>query len=1479
MGYERDLLARMRLGITKALRRVGGMRRVSGTSIVAMLCASALAPVVAAGAGPVMLASMGVVGAVGADVLTDVINGALDRLRRNGGLISEESIEAELAARLEEALEAQGEAASSLREAVAAVLQTVNAVSAVMEAAAAHEQELLPVIVEGFTGLGEQFTEFAFVIGDMRRVLGEIEGSLRQQQSALRVEQERAREHALTLLRVLEAVDRKAVTAADLESAAADGSSLWRGCPYLGLVPFEQRDARVFYGRNEMAGQLAQRLWERLDVGGMLLVVGPSGAGKSSLLRAGLMPRLAAGALGPGSGAWPRRVIRPTAHPVRELAMHLADVAALDPVSVYKSLAAAPDETPLIIERAVRTATGVGPDAEKAAPGGAAAVLPPRLVIVIDQLEELFTAGEDGDAGRAEREAYIAALHAAATVPVGSRPAIRALVVVAVRGDFLDSVMAYPPLAAAVDAGPFAVGPMSEAELRLAITGPAAEAGLSVEPALLDAVITDLRGDQAEGSPGSAALPLVSQAMAATWERREIGKLSLRAYQRAGGTADAVNRSAQDAYETLTGQQQDAARFLFTQLTIVTPDGQLARRRCSRTDQRTAATDRARDIAAAIDAFAARRLLILDHDSIEISHDVLLHAWKQLRDWLSDDQLDRTLYSQVVTDAQTWDTNHRDPSYLYQPGRLTTVDAAATRWADAPTRYPPLSPASRAFLSAARHAAHRTAGLRRAAIAVLATFTLVATTAAGIAAHYAANASRQHAVALSRQLAAESLTIDRADPVTARRLAAAAWRIFPTRQAKSALTTLVTEQQQDSLLFADPSSVAAVAFSPGGKLLASADRDGTVRLWDPATRQPVDAPMHAARAADGVNGVAFSPDGKLLASADGDGTVRLWAPATGQPVGAPMHAAHGSGGGPGGALGVAFSPDGKLLASADGDGTVRLWDPATGQPVGMPMHAISSTRGGTGVNSVAFSPDGKLLASAEDDGTVRLWDPVTDRSAGAPLRVISAKRGIGVNSVAFSPDGKLLASADGLSRVRLWDPATGQPVGAPIHAIRVTSAFSIGDGVNEVAFSPSGKLLASADGDGTMRLWNPATGRPVGAPVHAARGMDGAPGGVHGVAFSPDGKLLASADGDGTMRLWNPATGQPAGAPMHAARAIGGVRGVAFSPDGKLLASADSDGTVRLWDPGIGQPAGAPMHAARAPEGVDGVAFSPDGKLLASADGDGTVRLWDPATGRPVRAPMHAISNGSVSAVAFSPDGKLLASGGGYGTIRLWNPATGQPAGVFLHAGRGGMYAVAFSPNGKLLASADGFGIVRSWDPATGQPAGPLLHATHIVKLHAGVAVKGVNGVAFSPDGKLLASGDENGNIRLWDPATGQPVGVPLHAGTGTPGGVLGVAFSPDGKLLASADGNGNVRLWDPATGQPVGVPLHAAASINGVLGVAFSPNGKLLASADGDGTVRLWNVLLFAHPYAALCADVGPPTRQDWHKYAPGEPQPRVCV
>jgi transcriptional regulator with XRE-family HTH domain len=733
------------------------------------------------------------------------------------------------------------------------------------------------------------------------------------------------------------------VLAALREAAAPEGPApgpAWPGGPYLGLVPFEERDAQLFYGRDELADQLVRRLAERLDGAGILLVAGESGSGKSSLLRAGLLPRLAAGALGPGSERWPRRVIRPTASPLRELAMHLAEMAGADPVSVYRSLSAAPDEAPMLAEQAARTATGRGADPEADGPAGAAAGAPPRLVLVVDQFEELFTVGEDADVDAAERKAFVTALHAAATIPAGPRRLPPALVVAAVRADYLGRLIAYPPLKAALDAGLFTVGPMSEAELRLAVTGPAAEAGLVVEPAVVEAVIAELR-DGAGGGLVSGVLPLMSQAMAATWERREGNELTLRGYRRAGGVADAVNRGAQAAYDALTRSQQDAARLVFTQLTLITPDGRFTRRRCRRVDLNSRGTQMAADIDTVIGAFSARRLLVLGEDRVEIAHDALLQAWKQLRDWLADGQLDRALYSQVVTDATTWDSNSRDSSYLYRPGRLATIDAAAARWLGAPARYPPLPATSEAFLGAAHQAARHATRRQRSLIAGLLALTVIAISAAGIAvrdaasaSRQAANASRQHAIALSRQLAAESLSADSANPLTARRLAVAAWRVFPTGQAGSVLANLLMEQQQRGILPGNP-------------------------------------------AGQGVSAVAFSPDGKLLAAAYGDGYVRLWNPATGQAVGAPLPA----GTGPEGVFSVAFSPDGKFLASSGDGSTVRLWNPATRQAVGTLPVDTGQVEGRT---TVAFSPDGKLLAIAGDIGTVRLWDPATRQAVGAP---------------------------------------------------------------------------------------------------------------------------------------------------------------------------------------------------------------------------------------------------------------------------------------------------------------------------------------------------------------------------------------------------------------------------------------------------------------------------------------------------------------
>ena len=1246
--------------------------------------------------------------------------------------------------------------------------------------------------------------------------------------------------------------------------AAADGAGprpgVVAGSPYRGLAAFGEQDAAFFFGREAATAQVLDRMSRCLAGAGLLVVSGASGAGKSSLLRAGVLPRIRSAGLtsAPGATSWPCVVFTPTHAPLGELALRVAVVAGTDASAVGWGLEADPAGFALPARQAAlaRPPGPAGDGDGPAAEGGQ----PPerRLLLVVDQFEELFTQCAD----EGQRRAFITALHAAATARHGAQQAPAALVVLGVRADFEARCADYPQLADAVQ-DRYLVTAMTGRQLRMAITEPAKKAGSGVDDGLVEVLLAEVHNGQ-PGTFGAGVLPLLSHALDQAWRSRTGQTLTLADYERTGGIEGAVTASAQRVYDGLNPAQQAAAQQVFLRLTATSSEGVDSADRATRaelTEGKSPAD--ARDVEAVLEAFAAERLLTLAAGTVELSHEALLTAWPLLRDtWLADSHADRIVRSRLRTTAAEWARQSRDRSYLYSGSLLLAARGTAARIGADPARHPPLSQTERDFLHASSHAHRRTVRRRQAVIAGLLALTLVAVTAAGIAAHNAATAARnaasarhQHAIALSRQLAAESLNIDGTNPVTARRLAVAAWAVFPTGQAYSAIATLLAEQQQHGMLPADPSTVYGVAFSPDGKLLASADGDGTVRLWNPATGRAVGAPLHAS-VQHGVYGVAFSPDGKLLASAGGDGTVRLWNPATGRPVGKPLHAS-GRTTARYGVRAVAFSPDGKLMASAGADGTVRLWNPATGRPVGAPLPASVQW----GVYGVAFSPDGKLLASADGDGTVRLWNPATGRPDGAPLPGSIGSFG-GHGAVAFSPDGKLLAISSGDGTVRLWNPATGRPDDAP----HQTGAIY---GVPGVAFSPGGKLLATADADGTVRLWNPATGRPTGAPLQVTNIYNS----VYGVAYSPNGKLLAIAGGDGTVRLWNPATGRPTGAPLPTGSGpAGGVGGIAFSRDGKLLASADGDGTVRLWNPATGRTVGAPLPAPNAKYGVLGVAFSPDGKLLASADGDGTVRLWNPATGRPVGALLHASAPYGVS-VAFSPDSKLLATGGADGRVRLWNPATGQPVGGPLHASaqNGGVQVVAFSPDGKLLAGGSGDGTVRLWNPATRRPVSVLQTGTG--------PSTGVYALAFSPNGKLLAIGCGDGTVRLWNPATGHPVAT-IRATTSSVYGVHAMALSPHGELLATGSGDGTVRLWNPATRRPVGAPIQTGSGPADALNVvAFSPNGKLLAGGSSNGTVLLWQVSLFAHTYAQLCADVGPPRPQEWNNYASGEPQPKVCA
>ncbi len=418
-----------------------------------------------------------------------------------------------------------------------------------------------------------------------------------------------------------------------------------------------------------------------------------------------------------------------------------------------------------------------------------------------------------------------------------------------------------------------------------------------------------------------------------------------------------------------------------------------------------------------------------------------------------------------------------------------------------------------------------------------------------------------------------------------------------------------------------------------------------------------------------------------------------------------------------------------------------------------------------------------------------------------------------VTAVAVSPDGALLATASEDATVRLWDPATGQPHGAPLTGH---------DGaVWSVAFSPDGTLLASAGSDRTVRLWETATGQPRGEP------LEGHSGAVRSVAFSPDGALLvtagdlATAGDDGTVRLWETATGRPHGALLTGH--TGGVTAMAVTPGGALLASAGADGTVRLWETATGQPRGKPLTGHTG--AVRSVAFSPDGALLASAGADGSVRLWDTPTGRPHGEPLEGDS-GAVQSVAFGPDGDLLASAGEDGAVWLWETATGRPRGEPLRSHTGAVSAVAFSPDGAWLTSAGVDWTARIWEVAD----------TYTVRRQLAGAPGVVSRVAVSPDGDLLATAGGDGTVRVWDSATGRPRGEPL---TGHGGAVWSVAVSPDGALLATAGTERTVRLWETATGRPRGEPLEGHAGA--VTAMAFSPDGALLATGDAEGTVRLW--------------------------------------
>jgi WD40 repeat protein/class 3 adenylate cyclase len=1162
-------------------------------------------------------------------------------------------------------------------------------------------------------------------------------------------------------------------------------------CPYKGLAPFEEDDASLFFGRERLVGELAAR-----TVGlGLLGIVGASGSGKSSVIAAGLLPSLEAGLL-PGSDRWRVAGMRPGEHPFAEL----------------EALRA-------------RTSDGEG-----------------RLVLVVDQFEEVFTACQDD----CERDRFVENLVSTTGAPEA------AVVVVGIRGDYYGHCGAYPELARLLAANHVLVGPMSRDELRRAIEVPARRTGTRVESALTETLVNEIADE-----PGG--LPLLSTALVELWVARSDGWLRLETHERLGGVRGAVARLADSSLENLTDEQAEAVRRMFLRLMTSGDEGAVTRRRVPLSE-----LDLERDptLAAVVERLTQDRLLTVREGTVEVAHEALLREWPTFQEWLTEDAQGRELREHLTHSAKRWGITGRETGELYRGARLSaTLDWAAGRQQE-------LNELEREFLAESRAASERELARQRranrrlrallAGVGVL----LVLAVIAGALALVARGTAKEAATAATAQrLSAEAQLADDID--LSLLLARQAVELDESAETLSGLEAALVRAPEairferplpgrlfgpvgvsdDGELIGVTNNVGEVAFLDArtGAVLRTAEADGfgffpgghevsigrgfpQIQLFRLDVSTGKEEKIAAVEIQEGVSGFSFSDDLRTWATVDEAGRIELkelgsdrvlqqaQLPPGQLPIDLQYHDRYVA----------VLSLDPELREA--GPLRVEVWglDPWQLRGVVVDEEPVPSPR-------IAIDAAGRRLVTGRADGSVALFD-ILDGSS----RTMSGRHTADVIDSSFNRDGTLIASGSSDGQAIVWDAKSGRPV----HILEAHTAKIFAPG-----FSPDGRTLYTAGLDGATIAWDLAGSRLLGRsfPLRPLAPPGTVPEffadeGPALAATSPDGRRLAVLEGGTAVAVHDLETGRRLFAtPDHGAPVVA----VAWSPDGKEIATGEHTGVtawsatngakVRSYE---GAPAEIPADMAPpgTPNGAEAIAFSPDGRLLAAAFGDGPIRLWDSKSGEAVGEPLGAAAKdlgGVALDVTFSPDSSMLVAA-------FINPD-----------GRGGAAVAWRVSDGKELFTLnidDGYG-------------------------------RG-SAVAFSPDGELLATGGGTGEIKLWDARTGEQSGPSL---SGTAGWVLVLEFDQTSKRLVSTGSDGVTRLWDLERRAPFGSPLPGIGGEDYLVADVTADGTRLVVVSLSD---RRWLWPLDNEAWKdRACAVAGRTlTEREWELYLPGRSYDPAC-